>query len=112
MEDIETYHVNLKLRKKTLSPTDTPHSINYKVTDYIGNDICVLNNIYYKMSNKVVFIRSVIEKKFILRYIIEKLSFLIIIIKFYFIVFKKVGHTWRYEYPSLFGRDLVNVLNF
>lgn len=52
MEDIETSQVSLTLRKKCLSPTDSPHSMNYNVTDFIGKNY-VLSLIYYKMLNYV-----------------------------------------------------------
>ncbi|XP_022172117.1 uncharacterized protein CG4449 isoform X2 [Myzus persicae] len=39
LEDIDPSHVRLDLHKKTLSPTDTPNSINYKIVDFIDGDI-------------------------------------------------------------------------
>ncbi|XP_015375400.1 PREDICTED: uncharacterized protein CG4449 isoform X2 [Diuraphis noxia] len=39
LEDIDPSHVHLDLHKKTLSPTDTPNSINYKIIDFIDGDI-------------------------------------------------------------------------
>lgn len=39
LEDIDPSHVRLDLHKKTLSPTDTPNSINYKIVDFIDGEI-------------------------------------------------------------------------
>uniref|UniRef100_A0A2S2NEA3 Ubiquitin-like domain-containing protein n=1 Tax=Schizaphis graminum TaxID=13262 RepID=A0A2S2NEA3_SCHGA len=39
LEDIDFSHVRLDLHKKTLSPKDTPDSINYKIVDFIDGDI-------------------------------------------------------------------------
>ncbi|KAL4104163.1 hypothetical protein QTP88_019475 [Uroleucon formosanum] len=39
LEDIDPSHVRLDLHKKTLSPTDTPSSINYKIVDFIDGEI-------------------------------------------------------------------------
>ncbi|XP_025208563.1 uncharacterized protein LOC112603948 isoform X2 [Melanaphis sacchari] len=39
LESIEPSHVRLDLHKKTLSPEDTPNSINYKIVDFIDGSI-------------------------------------------------------------------------
>ncbi|XP_008188535.1 uncharacterized protein CG4449 isoform X2 [Acyrthosiphon pisum] len=39
LENIDPSHVRLDLHKKTLSPTDTPNSINYKIVDFIDGEI-------------------------------------------------------------------------
>ncbi|XP_050426148.1 uncharacterized protein CG4449 [Adelges cooleyi] len=39
LEDIKTSHVRLELHNKPVLPSDTPHSINYKIYDFIDGDI-------------------------------------------------------------------------
>lgn len=45
LENIEETDISLRLRDKLLLPSDTPSSINYKITDFIGSNF-ILNNAY------------------------------------------------------------------
>lgn len=48
LEDINVTQISLKLHGKTLKPKDTPRSINYKISDFIGNIYIIILSVKQK----------------------------------------------------------------